>query len=256
MVWRSWGAGSPLLLLHGGHGSWMHWKRNVGALVAHGREVWAPDLPGFGESALPPSGNVITPAFMLGPLREGLGALLGGRSCEVAAFSFGAMVGGLLAQAEPERVRALVVVGAAGLAFVPPVRPELFNWKTAEEGEARRAVHAANLRAQMLARDGSCDAAAVEIQHHNTAHYRLRGARDPGSRILSDALARCSVPVAAVWGEKDAMVGGRLDVAEQAIACASGYRGTWWIPEAGHWVMYDAPVEFDGALRAALDACR
>jgi pimeloyl-ACP methyl ester carboxylesterase len=31
VVWRSWGSGPPLLLLHGLHGSWMHWVRNVAA---------------------------------------------------------------------------------------------------------------------------------------------------------------------------------------------------------------------------------
>ncbi|HXA97799.1 MAG TPA: alpha/beta hydrolase, partial [Candidatus Dormibacteraeota bacterium] len=29
MVWRSWGAGPPLVLLHGASGSWTHWIRNV-----------------------------------------------------------------------------------------------------------------------------------------------------------------------------------------------------------------------------------
>lgn len=27
--WRRWGSGPALVLLHGGHGNWMHWVRNV-----------------------------------------------------------------------------------------------------------------------------------------------------------------------------------------------------------------------------------
>ena len=53
MVWRAWGAGPPLVLLHGASGSWTHWIRNVLPLAAHHR-VLAPDMPGYGESDAPP----------------------------------------------------------------------------------------------------------------------------------------------------------------------------------------------------------
>lgn len=255
MVWRSWGRGQPVLLLHGGHGSWTHWLRNIDALVARGHEVWAPDLPGFGESALPPSGETVGPGSMLQPLRDGLQAVIGDSPCDVVAFSFGTMVAGLLAAAEPARVRSLVVVGAAGLGFLPPSRPQLSNWRRVSEGPERDAVHRANLMAQMLVRPHSCDAAAVSMQARNAASYRLRGPRDPGSLVLSDSLAGTRVLVAAIWGEGDAMVGGQREIAEQAIGKAPGHRGTWWIAGAGHWVQYDAAAEFDAALQAAMQAC-
>src|SRR5678816_3702042 len=53
MVWRSWGEGPPLVLLHGASGSWTHWIRNVLPLAARFR-VLAPDMPGFGDSDTPP----------------------------------------------------------------------------------------------------------------------------------------------------------------------------------------------------------
>ena len=53
IVWRVWGSGPPLLLTHGGGGSWLHWIRNIDAL-AQERTVWAVDLPGYGDSAMPP----------------------------------------------------------------------------------------------------------------------------------------------------------------------------------------------------------
>ena len=53
MVWRAWGAGPPLVLLHGASGSWTHWIRNVPELSRH-YELWAADIPGLGDSAMPP----------------------------------------------------------------------------------------------------------------------------------------------------------------------------------------------------------
>ena len=48
MAWRCWGSGPPLVLLHGGYGSWMHWIRNVLPLSRQ-FTVIAPDMPGLGE---------------------------------------------------------------------------------------------------------------------------------------------------------------------------------------------------------------
>ena len=54
-VWHAWNtsAGRPLVLLHGGSGSWTHWLRNIQGL-SKDRAVYALDLPGFGDSDLPP----------------------------------------------------------------------------------------------------------------------------------------------------------------------------------------------------------
>src|SRR5258707_453165 len=52
MVWRRWGAGPIVVLLHGGYGAWTHWIRNIEPLAAS-RTVIAPDMPGLGDSAMP-----------------------------------------------------------------------------------------------------------------------------------------------------------------------------------------------------------
>ena len=53
MVWRVWGAGEPLVLFHGGSGSWTHWIRNIPELSRH-YELWVADIPGLGDSTMPP----------------------------------------------------------------------------------------------------------------------------------------------------------------------------------------------------------
>ena len=73
--WRRFGTDTtrpPLVLLHGGHGSWMHWLRNAEALSA-GRTLWLPDMPGFNESDAPP--RVAPGQDSLPPLLDALGVV-------------------------------------------------------------------------------------------------------------------------------------------------------------------------------------
>src|SRR6185295_19822150 len=70
MVWRVWGAGEPLFLFHGGSGSWTHWIRNIAVLSRH-YELWVPDIPGLGDSAMPP--QPWTPTSIADVVIAGLG---------------------------------------------------------------------------------------------------------------------------------------------------------------------------------------
>src|SRR5262245_48383414 len=72
MVWRVWGAGEPLVLFHGGSGSWTHWIRTIPELSRH-YELWVPDIPGLGDSAMPPEPR--TPASIADVVVAGLGEL-------------------------------------------------------------------------------------------------------------------------------------------------------------------------------------
>ena len=72
MVWRVWGAGEPLVLFHGGSGSWTHWIRNIPELSRH-YELWVADIPGLGDSAMPPKPWV--PATIADVVVAGLGEL-------------------------------------------------------------------------------------------------------------------------------------------------------------------------------------
>ena len=147
MVWRSWGEGEPLVLLHGGSGSWRHWVRNIGPLSRR-RMVVCPDLPGLGESAMPPAAE--GPAPIAAVVREGLRQVLGeGRAYDLCGFSFGALLAGhIAAQAGPE-LRSVTLVGAGALGLPRP-RTELLKVRD-KTGEARVAAHRHNLATLMLA---------------------------------------------------------------------------------------------------------
>src|SRR5277367_3738566 len=74
MVWRAWGDGPVLVLLHGGAGSWRHWAHNIDDLSRDYR-LLVPDLPGLGSSADPPDPRTAqTVAAVLG---QGIDIVLG-----------------------------------------------------------------------------------------------------------------------------------------------------------------------------------
>ena len=250
MVWRRWGEGPPVVLLHGGAGSWNHWVRNVAPLVAGGRQVWAPDLPGFGESARPASGSDAD--ALPGPVEAGLQAVLGDAACDVVGFSLGDMVAGFVAAQFPQRVRRLVLVGAAGLGLArnPVV---LQAWRHLPEGgEAREAVCRANLAALMLALPASIDDLAVALHGSNLSRDRMLKRRIARTDILKRTLGDTRCPVYGIWGTHDALTRGHQEALAPALAAAPGLRSLVFIADAGHWVQFERAQAFDDALAAAL----
>ena len=124
-VWHLWGPefGEPVVLLHGGSGSWTHWVRNIAPLRDAGWRVLVPDLPGFGDSDLPP-GCTDVPQLPV-HLHAGLQQLAPQGPVQVVGFSFGGMAGALWLAEYPDDAQALVLVGAPGLGLSSPQRTAL-----------------------------------------------------------------------------------------------------------------------------------
>jgi len=248
MVWHLWGEGPPLVLLHGGAGSWRHWARNI-PVLACGRTVLAADLPGLGETAMPPEPH--TPEGVGTIVADGLRRLLpDGVVCDLIGFSFGALIAGHTAAAVPERVRSLTLLGAGALG-VPrgAIQLERVRDKT---GPARLAAHRTNLARLMIADPARIDALALEIQEWNTRHARLTSVRFATSASLSEALARVPAPVAAIWGERDAPAAPDLPGRVAALRRVRPDARVRIIPGAGHWVAYEAPEAVHAALNELL----
>ena len=105
------GEGPPLVLLHALGESALDWRWVVPAL-GRTHSVYAPDLPGFGDSAKPLVDY--SPAFFTSFISRYLDAL-GIERAAVAGNSLGGLVALRLALAEPERVSALGLIDSAGL---------------------------------------------------------------------------------------------------------------------------------------------
>lgn len=249
-VWRVWGEGEPLLLLHGGSGSWLHWFRNIPHL-AKAYRVIAADTPGLGESAMPPEQD--HPAACAKPLAAGLPTLLRpGERAHVVGFSFGANVGGQLCVLAPDRARSLTLVGAASLGLPrPPI--ELLKVRKLE-GAERRAANAENLRRLMIHDPAKVDETALDIQEWNTRHARFKSRGFAHGQTLREAVERLQCPLNGIWGGRDAVayprVQERLDLLREVQPGLMEHI----IPEAGHWVAYEAPHEFNATLERMLAA--
>jgi pimeloyl-ACP methyl ester carboxylesterase len=245
MVWRVWGSGPPLVLFHGGYGSWMHWIRNVLAL-ARGFTVIAPDLPGLGESATPPEPH--TAESLAAIIVEGLDIVLPREAApHIAGFSFGGVLGGHVAAQLGDRLRALTIVGSNGLGLVrQPTALE--RVPTGASGAEALAVHRRNLGALMIANPAKIDELAVYIQSQNAPRGRVRSRRFSRADTLALALPLVKARLDGIWGERDATAYPHLD--ERARVLRSVQPGARFevIAGAGHWVQYEAADRFNSLL--------
>ncbi|OQC09257.1 alpha/beta fold hydrolase [Candidatus Skiveiella danica] len=257
MVWHVWGESRPglppVVLFHGGSGSWTHWLRNIQPLVAAGRQVIAADLPGFGDSAPPPSGGDAD--ALVRPLADGLNVLLGGEPCDLVGFSFGGLTAGLLLAEHPALARRLVLVGAPAMGVTPDRQFELKAWRHLPSAAEQEAVHRFNLAALMLNDASLIDGLALELHIANLMRDRMPRRRLAHTDILARSLPRVRCPVFAIYGAHDALYKAWIHQLEDAFeAAAPDFRGLVLIPEAGHWVPFERPEAFDDALLTVLTA--
>lgn len=247
-VWHVWGSGEPVVLLHGGSGSWTHWIRNIDALVAAGREVLVPDMPGFGDSDKPPGARDAD--ALVAPLVSGVQQLVGARAFDLVGFSFGGLVGGLMASSSVPALRRLVIVGAPLLGVgVRPVR--LREWRHLD-AEAAIEVHRSNLLALMLHHPHSVTPLAIALHQAHVPLDRLRRRSMARTDLLARTLASVRCPLFAIYGAQDVLYRDQLAKVEATLDALPTLRSRTAIPDAGHWVQFEAPQAFDLALARAL----
>ncbi len=253
MIWHGWGTdrtdAAPVVLVHGGSGSWAHWARNIAALTAQGRRVYACDLPGCGESDRPPVGE---DGDALPPWIEAGVAALGLERFDLVGFSFGAMVSGFYAARYPGRVQRLVLVGAPALSDRPGPKIALKEWLRLTDGPEREAAFRHNLRLLMLADNASVDELSLGLYVRCLKQDRLTKRRIARTDILLRTMPDIPCPVFATWGAEDVLARGRFDVLEAGLRRAPDFREMKLIPHAGHWAQFEASDVFDAMLRGWL----
>lgn len=243
--WRRFGSGQPLVLLHGGHGSWMHWVRNV-VVLGRSYSVWLPDMPGYGDSDAP-SGTDLR--AVVDPTLASLGAVLGDRTdFALVGFSFGGLVAAHLAARCP-RVRRLALIGPAGHGSTRRPRGALRSWKSAQadgDREALAEVMRHNLGLHMLSDVSVVDPLALELHTRSCLRTRFRSKPLSLTGDLKQALDRFDGSLLMAWGEHD--VTATPQAAADALSVGRPDCRTVIVNDAGHWLPYEQAQNFNALL--------
>jgi len=97
-------AGAPALLLLHGFPTSSHMFRNLIPLLPEGVHIVAPDLPGFGQSGIPPEISFAKIAHIISRFTE----IMGLNRSAVYIFDYGAPTGLRVALKHPERITAII----------------------------------------------------------------------------------------------------------------------------------------------------
>lgn len=246
MVWRVWGAGEPLVLFHGGSGSWTHWIRNIPELSRH-HELWVADIPGLGDSAMPPKPWI--PASIADVVIRGLDELFGTEApLRLAGFSFGGHIAGLVAAKLKQRVSDLTLIGVAALGLRADPREPFAKERTGMTAEEIAAVYHQNLAVLMFADPARIDALAIHLQAENIKRARFRSRPFAATDALAVALADVTAPVRTIWGTRDIIARPSLQTRLDILKRHHPELEVRLIEGAGHWVLYEAADQFNSAF--------
>lgn len=248
MVWRRWGTGPNLVLVHGGAGSWMHWIKNV-EILAESHTVWAPDIPGFGESDLP--GENLDADTLFPHLLSGLDEILHGEEFDLVGFSFGGLVAALIAAEHPVNLRRLVLVSVAAMGLFSE-NPVLRSMRGLTDPTERKAIFRTNLNALMLADASAIDEMAIAVQSASASRERVKNRK----LVLTDILLRLCLewrcPVFGIWGQQDMLYRNQFDELMR-VSSMLGLRDRVILEGAGHWLQNEKADVFNRLLLELLD---
>ena len=238
--WRTLGHGKPLVLLHGGHGSWLHWLLNIEAL-AQEYEVYVPDMPGFNDSADLPEAAAPGLAGLSTALREGLTALVGSaQELNLAGFSFGGLVAARLATELPSISR-LVLLGPAGHGMARRQTEDLVDWRKQPDASSRRLALRQNMGSFMLHSQEAITPIALDIHEQSCVNTRFKSKAISRAGNLPGLLQQIEVPMLMLWGQHD--VTAHPEQVAEALQQDRPNRGWCLISNAGHWVQFERAQE-------------
>lgn len=249
MPWRIWGHGVPVVLLHGGSGSWTHWIRNVEPLSER-HQVIAADLPGLGDATA--LAKPYTAAQVGEIVRDGLLSLLPeDGDFHLVGFSWGCTLCTLVAADLDKRVRSLTLVGPASMGGSLPrgtrAQPLLKRRRDMTEEELWE-LNRENLARHMFYDRALIDDLAIHAQVENTRRSRFNSPQFAPTDVLLQALKSVSAPLMVTWGEYDATAHPHFEARRDRLAQTKPALEFHLIENAGHWAQYEGAEAFHAVL--------
>jgi len=213
-------------------------------------------MPGCGDSDVPPEPH--TAEALADLVGSGLDLVLPAPTeLDLAGFSFGGIIGGLVAARLGRRIRALVLLGAGGFGL-PSVgmRPLLQVTPDMTPAEIKR-VHGENLRVLMIADSQKVDDLAVFLQMENVQRTRFKWGGIPASDVMLRALPAIRARITGIWAGRDAFTASRQERVEQyrqLLASVQPHLDFRVIADSGHWTTYEAAEQVNAILLDMLRA--
>lgn len=244
---REWGAGSPLVLVHGLGTSSLLWPQQVAAFSGS-RRVIAVDLRGFGRSDRPATPG----AYAIPELAADVAAILselGVDRADLLGASMGGFVAQTLALAQPGLVRSLMLCHTSARMSIPP---DVVASRLAVLRSATMAAYGELVAGQALAPGGdpALRAWLVQMIAANDAHSY--------QQVLTEGLANFDVtervhalrlPCLVLVGELDRVIPA---VEGRALAKLIAGAELCEIRGVGHIGYAERPAEFNAAIAAFL----
>lgn len=249
LAYRDRGEGEPVVFIHGTPSHSCEWRNVVPRIEEAGYRAITYDLLGYGASERPVSRDTSVAAQT--DLLEEVLSQLALDSVNIVAHDIGGAIGQRFAIARPGRVRRLMLIDTVSYDSWPsPTWRRIIDEQLDEYRNLTQDAFNALLTRQLEMTVANAaamtgDVLGAYLAPHQSAlgmasffEHQVRHYDSKYTEEISDELGALTMPVRLVWGEDDRWqplayarrLGGDIPAAELVT-----------IPDAGHFVMEDAP---------------
>ncbi len=244
------GSGAPLVLIHGGFGSWVHWQENLAALAGQ-HTVFAIDMPGFGLSCDAPPGSDIAQLAQavldaIAAMRRTLPAPLQQHPPGIAAFSFGTAVAVKAGLLDPQAVGSLLLINPPGLGQVSEqVKAIQARAAVAARADGLRAGLDITLRELMVHDSALATPAALDLLEDCVRQTRFVSRSLSRSVHLRPMIQELRMPVHVALGQNDPHQKHELHERLAWLEENLGRPNVSLFADTAHWLQYEQAERFN-----------